>query len=180
MNIIKYIFAFSLINVISAVNIFGQSLSGIRAFLTKDSDSVQSIYLTDVLKTEPRNYCPEFEDFADVAFTMNYKYTIEDVSGLYKTLMHDVVHFVRIEGDTSRYKIMLISEIISWSEKEFVEEKKNYVYEKGKKVYIVKEDNWIVSHPSPSVPSQWCFIGYSDNTGCLPVKVLDYVNSHTK
>jgi hypothetical protein len=166
----KYIITFQFIIVISIINAMGQSLNGIEDLLTKDSE--WKIYLTEVYKTGPRNYYPEYEDFDKVVFTMNYKYKKETTSGLHREYMHAVVHFVHIDGDSTRLKIMGSQYEISSADRE----KDRYVYQNGKKLIVPVE--WVENHFDPMV-GKWYFIGYSDDTTCLPVKVLDYLNRHT-
>ena len=174
----KHIF-FLLTVLISATNVMGQSLNALAAILSKDS--VQTIYLTEVSKTEPRNYYPEIDDFDKVVFTMQYKYIVETKSGLHKSFIHATVHFMQMEDDSTHYKIIGNEYTISSADKKLDGGVKQ-IYQKKKGRITVElippVDEWIEYHSTPDV-TEMSFIGYSDNKKLLPVQVLEYLQKYS-
>jgi len=174
----KHLF-FLLTILISATSVMGQSLSALAVILSKDS--VQTIYLTEVSKTEPRNYYPEIDDFDKVVFTMQYKYIVETKSGLHKDFRHATVHFMRMEGDSTHYKIIGSEHTISSADKKLdVGIKQIYQERNGQIIVepIPPIDEWIEYHSTPDV-TEMSFIGYFDNKELLPVQVLEFLQKYS-
>ncbi|MDR3286867.1 MAG: hypothetical protein LBT27_05450 [Prevotellaceae bacterium] len=143
-NIIIYIL------ILSDTTLMAQNLYNIDVCLDKDNE--KSVFLTEVCKTEPKNYYSEIEDFDKIEFSMTYKLRMEYNTGLYQSIVHGNAYFLR--EDDGRYKIM------EYLERESV----NYDARMSSKFKVKLPD--------------YLFVGYSDDTTLLAVKILNYLTEN--